>query len=247
VKEIGHCDTADAALDLALAQSVQGKEYAYIADHGGGMRVIDVSDPFHPTEISSITVNGYVDGVAVSKSVSDGRTYAYITGGGLYIIDITDPILPKEISRIFFPSAGFSDVAVHRDYVYVAQVPYLDSDRQEHNGGLRIIDASNPSQPINVGFLEVPGYTWQMVVLGNYAYLAEGDSGLRVIDVTNPRNPIEAGYYTLGTATALAVTEHYIFVANNVFDNNNPSSGVLILRFYPFQVYLPLLGAKDKA
>lgn len=245
VSEIGHCDTPDVALDLALSQSVQGRRYAYIAALGEGMRIIDISDAFHPAEISSIRVAGSALGVAVSKPTPNSRTYAYISAAGLYIIDVTDPLVPKEMSETFL-LGGLSDVAVQGNYAYVAQVPYLDSARQQHNGGLRIIDASNPSEPISIGFLEIPGYPWQLVVAGDYVYLAEGDSGVRVIDVRNPRNPIEVGYYIGGSATDLTVTDDYLFVANTLFGNNNPSKGILILRFSAAQLYLPFVAAKDK-
>ena len=50
---------------------------------------------------------------------------------------------------------------------------------------------------ITVGTLDTPGYARDVEVMGDLAYVADGDSGLRVIDVSNPAFPVELG--ALGT------------------------------------------------
>jgi len=40
-------------------------DYAYVADGGGGLRIVDISDPASPTEAGYYDTPGYADGVAV--------------------------------------------------------------------------------------------------------------------------------------------------------------------------------------
>ena len=76
-------------------------------------------------------------------------------------------------------------------------------------------------------------YYWDgaedVVVTGDFAYVAAGPSGLRIVDVTNPAGPLEVGFYdTPGSATGLAVSGNYAYVADEgarlpVVDITNPS------------------------
>ena len=50
-------------------------DYAYVADEGAGLRVIDVSDPSNPTEAGFFDTGGAAYGVAVSGQ------YAYVAEG----------------------------------------------------------------------------------------------------------------------------------------------------------------------
>ena len=73
---------------------------AYVADRGGGLVILDVSDPAHPTEIVRLVTNGSVESVALSK---DG-TKAYVANGskGLVILDVSDPAHPSQIGDYSF-------------------------------------------------------------------------------------------------------------------------------------------------
>jgi len=111
---------------------------------------------------------------------------------------------------------------VSGSYVYVAG----DST------GLRVIDISNPSNPVEVGYYDTPGYAMGVAVSGSYAYVADWHYGLRVIDITDPSNPVEVGYYnTPGYAYGVAVSGSYAYVADRraglrVIDITDPSNPV---------------------
>jgi hypothetical protein len=80
-----------------------------------GLRVIDVSDPAHPTEVGFYDTPGYARGVAVSGP------YAYVAdgGSGLRVIDVSDPAHPTEVG--FYDTPGYAyGVAVSGPYAYVA-------------------------------------------------------------------------------------------------------------------------------
>ncbi len=59
-------------------------------------------------------------------------------------------------------------------------------------GGLRIIDVSDPTGPIELGHYDTPGVAQGVEVHGNDAFIATG--GLLVLDVTDPPLPVEIAY-----------------------------------------------------
>jgi hypothetical protein len=67
--------------------------YAYVADGGAGLQVIDVSDPANPRRVGGYDTPGYAGGVAVSGH------YAYVADGdaGLQVIDVSDPANPRRV------------------------------------------------------------------------------------------------------------------------------------------------------
>ncbi|MHA1145772.1 MAG: hypothetical protein ACTSRW_13615 [Candidatus Helarchaeota archaeon] len=72
------------------------------------------------------------------------------------------------------------------------------------------------------------------MVIGDLAYIADGDSGLRIINVSNPANPFEYGFYdTPGYVEGLKIAGDYAFIAEglthglriiNISDPLNPTS-----------------------
>jgi hypothetical protein len=75
-----------------------------------------------------------------------------------------------------------------------------------------------------VGGYHTSGYAEGVMVLGNYAYVADGLAGLHIIDVSNPSSPVRVGGYdTSGYAFGVAVSGNYAYVADS-------SGGLVILR-----------------
>jgi hypothetical protein len=100
------------------------------------------------------------------------------------------------------------------------------------DAGLRIIDVSTPSSPVEVGFFDTGGWAWGVAVSGSYAYVADGSDGLRIIDVSTPSSPVEVGFYdTGGESWGVAVSGSYAYVADawnglRIIDVSTPSSPV---------------------
>jgi len=97
---------------------------------------------------------------------------------------------------------------------------------------LEIIDISNPSNPTFKGSYAISeGQDVQIV--GNYAYVADGDSGLQIIDISNPTNPTFKGNYNSGSAFSSAlgvqVVGNYAYLADSgsglqIIDISNPTN-----------------------
>ncbi len=98
------------------------------------------------------------------------------------------------------------DVAIAGDYAYVADL----------DGGLLVIDISDPTSPTLAAAYNTPGNSRAVAVSGNYAYLADDAvGGLQIIDISNPAAPsLAASYDTPGSAYGVAVAGDYAYVAD---------------------------------
>jgi hypothetical protein len=88
---------------------------------------------------------------------------------------------------------------------------------------------------VELGVIDTPGYAWDVHVVGNLAYIADGEYELRIIDVSNSSAPVAVGAVgTPGEAFAVAVVGDLAFVAGrygyprydgwlSVIDVSNPA------------------------
>jgi|GEM_PF-6629043 len=153
-------------------------EYAYIADSGNGLVVVDVSNSSLPVLAGRCDVNGSADNIAVEGD------YAYVTdeNKGLRIIDVSHPSLPVLVGN--YDTGGTArGLVVSQNHAYVA----------DGSNGLVVIDVSDPTSPILAGNFSQPGFrAFDVAVENNYAYVAS-DSGLFTFDVNNPESPALTG------------------------------------------------------
>lgn len=97
------------------------------------------------------------------------------------------------------------DVDVVGGYAYVA----------DGEGGLVILDVSDPMSPLRAGALDTDGFAAGVAVSNGFAFVADDTNGLVVIDVSNPAAPVETGWLdTPGTAVKVAVQGDYVYVAD---------------------------------
>ncbi len=123
-------------------------------------------------------------------------------------------------------SGSANDVAVNGNYAYVA----------DGLSGLRIIDISTPSLPVEVGFWDTDGYTLRVTTDGNYAYISDSGEGLRIIDISTPSAPSEVGFYKntsqqYSGANGAFVRGNYVYLIYDVqgmfiIDVSTPSTPV---------------------
>ncbi len=167
---VGSFATFESAVRVAVAGHL-----AYVADGGGGMEIVDVSDPTNCQSVGTYSGSG-----DSSRSVVISGNYACMVGGRedsaslLEVIDVSDPGNPWRVSRWTIPGTHGAgrDVAVSGNMVYVTG---------DWNGGLHVLDISNPSQPVLVGSHDTAGYPVGMAVADNRIYMAGLDAGLLVL------------------------------------------------------------------
>ncbi len=170
----GVSDTPGLAGGVAL-----GGGCACVADHSGGLRVIDVSIPAVPVEVGSVDTPDFIGGVAGSG----GHVYVTDRSHGLRTIDVSSPAYPIEVGSVDTPGVA-EGIAVVGSLAYVA----------DGSAGLRVIDISTPENPLEVGSADTPGYAEGVAVDGGHAYVTDGGAGLRVFDISAPASPTEVGF-----------------------------------------------------
>jgi hypothetical protein len=117
--------------------------------------------------------------------------------------------------------AGASDLAVQGQYAYVA----------DWEGGLRVVDVTDPAAPVETGFWFSECLPWAVAVQDHYVYVADFVCGLVVLDISNPSLPTVAGQImTAGGATEdVAISGSYAYALSyegelNVIDVSDPAN-----------------------
>jgi hypothetical protein len=184
---IGFKDTPGTARDVAVVN-----HHAFLADGSNGLLVIDVSAPTSP-----VTVGFHpIPGEARRLDVATDLVYL-AASSGLHIIDITDVANPIALGSY---QTNANDVEVVGQYAYLAETVTNDCD--EMGGVLRVLDISDPTEPVSLGSSVEPGchpYNWHFLGItigGSYAYVGTRnriDGGVYVFDVSAPTNLNQVG------------------------------------------------------
>lgn len=178
--------------------------YAYLACNHYGLVILDISDLENPSLTGVFERSYYFQKVFVTED------YAYVgSGGDLIILDISDPSDPQ-YRGTFDESGGIKDIYVEDELAYLVYC----------NGGLRIVELSDPSNPGMIREM-FDGCFNDMFIIGNYAYLS-GD-GIHILDISDLLNPVYVGIYDYGDQTNnIAVAGDFVYMTTNdhllVFD-----------------------------
>ncbi len=99
------------------------------------------------------------------------------------------------------------------------------------DGGIfRILNTTDPSNPICIDSVETPGVVQKIVIVDTLAFVADGIGGLRIINISNPSSASEiGGYDTPGYTYSVAVSGNFAYIADGnsgfkAFDVSIPSS-----------------------
>jgi len=143
----------------------------------------------------------------------------------LVIHDASDPADPRVVGRVYFPRGNVQDIAVSGNHAYVAAV----------QAGLRIVDISTPSEPVDVG--RIGNSANGVEVADEIAYVVSHD-GLSVIDVGSPSEPARVGGLPISGPGVIAVAGDYAYIATDehggqeaglqVVDISTPTSPVAV-------------------
>lgn len=143
------------------------------------------------TSTSALKLVGQVGGRTEDVAVQED--YAYVAVGlRLVVLDVSEAATPTELGS----TAPFPDFVVG---VTVSGTHSTGSEQAiayaaAGMAGLRVVDVSTPTAPVEIGFYDTPGYAEKVTVAGGYAYVADSHYGLRIVDVSDPTDPTEVGY-----------------------------------------------------
>jgi hypothetical protein len=178
--------------------------------------------PFPPDEVGGLELVGYL-GSGPIRALTVQRDLAYVgLGKMLEIVRLTDPgrfdragyvVLPGDIADVVVVGASLTE----RVYAYAAV----------GQGGLCVVDVTDPAQPLVVGTHYVSTRVSNVAVSGAYLYVSAG--ALRVMDLADPASPTEVGAYQpadpMGNAgKVVAVSDGSVYV---IYDDGSSKAGSL--------------------
>jgi hypothetical protein len=198
--------------------------YAYVAVNYG-LLVVDVTDPANPAVVSStpFDLSWGGDIVAIGSTV-------YIAGqSGLQVVDVSDPAAPSVTGTFDWSfSTTVDGLDVWGDLAYVTDL----------NVGVRLIDVSDPTDPLQVALLEPPPYGPGVAAMEGILFWAAGDAGLRAYDVSIPSTPVEIGSFSTPAAVSVVAVDgaRGVAVARDslrVLDMTDPANPIEIGVYHP--------------
>jgi len=180
-------------------------DFAYLGTQCGSqwcgdrLFVWDISNPAAPIRVDSMIA----DAVRVNdvKIRADGAigvlTHEGSVHNGITLFDLGDPAHPAAITRyVDGLGSGVHNVWIEDDYVYAVHHRPGTPD----GGELRIIDISDPENPITVAtFFGGSSHPHDVYVRDGLAFVSHWDAGLIILDVGSglaggsPANPVEVG------------------------------------------------------
>jgi|GEM_PF-1280949 len=227
------------AIDMTGAYSVyvdtdDPTPVVYVADTIKGFQRVSLVEPMNETswEITGVE-NSDTPADADALFIDESTNYAYAvdddaTNSGyneglrVFYTIISEEYITFLLKGKLPTDGEAKDVYVHEGYVYVA----------DGTKGLKIIDPGLPEdgddadeegdsqfvvQPVLIGSCMVAGDAMDVVVAGNFAYVAAGTGGLSIINVsdkTAPKEKAVLGGANILDARAVWVNGNYVYVAD---------------------------------
>jgi len=212
-------NTPGSALGLGL-----GRTIVAVADRTTGeLQLVNVAVPVPPQSSPVLDTYFVRDAVRVGNLV-----YAARDAAGIAIYDVSDPA-----NTTFVGSAVTTDatkIRVDDDVAYVA----------DWTGDLRTFDVSDPTTPVALDSLSIPGNTIGIDLYGSLAVVTQGydfvqpDILLAVVDITDPTALVLLGTVALpGTGRSVVAHGSVAYVADGsagvtVVDISDPTAPVII-------------------
>lgn len=149
--------------------------YVYTAASDAGLKVVDATDPAHPTVVGTCDTPGTAQAIIVQG------TLAYIADGasGLRIIDVSSPTHPVSVGTLDTYNA--EGIAISGAYAYIA----------DGWGAFKVIRIDDPTSPTFVASLGGIPYAHAVDLVGGYVIVSELYNGdVYTVNVTNPATPV---------------------------------------------------------
>ena len=147
---------------------------AYVAAGSSGLHVLDISNPASPTLLGTFNTGNFARNVKVV-----GSTAFVANSSNLMLVNIANPAAMIQTSSLNIGGTVWGvDVDPNRNLAVVA-AGFL---------GIATVDISNLSAPIVRGTVST-GDARNVVVSGNYAFVADHSSSMRSVSIMNASSP----------------------------------------------------------
>ena len=212
-------------------------DYLYVTNEGGGgLDIIDLTDPWHPVLAAQYT------GIETAHNLYIADGYAYIVGsekgaGGIRILDLADPIEPVEVGS--WEKTNIHDIYVKNDTAYACGIG---------EGDLHMLDVSDKSDIKTLKVLDYDNYGTHAVWTtedSKYIITADEKGGghVKIWDAHDYDNINLVSEYEVGSEKSVhnvfvkgdkLFISYYVF-GTRVVDISDPSNPVEVAYFdlYP--------------
>ncbi|MDP8207494.1 MAG: T9SS type A sorting domain-containing protein [Candidatus Electryonea clarkiae] len=208
-------------IDSNIAYGIEIHDQYLYTHYSTCFRVFDISNPESPTETDTLQMHASILDITIANSL------AFLVHSNIdYIslIDVSDPESTELMGSYDCPNE-LNGADVTDEFLFVAA----------GHAGLRIVDYSDPSSPLEIGHLDTLGYTKDVAIIDDYAFILSSTPiiTLHIVDISDPESPIEIGNLGLGNPYGLhmkiSAEGDHVFVIEeetglHVINVSNPSS-----------------------
>jgi choice-of-anchor B domain-containing protein len=200
--------------DYATGEILPGRTpYAFISGsnlNGGSFRILDLSDPVNPVEVTAPPPGARDSHDTASLLVSDARAGACGAGhnpcevlidygsNAIDLWDVTNKAAPVFLSSTTYPNLGF----VHSGWpsengLFLTVHDELDEQNFALNTTLRAFSLANLAAPALADTFTGPtrAVDHNGFAHGGLYYISNYERGLTVLDFTDPTNPREVAFF----------------------------------------------------
>lgn len=229
--------------------------YAVTGECGGGLHMVNISDPLNPvgegcyTHTGSSPLDSFTHDsqcVAYHGPDSDyqGREVCFTSGiMGLLISDMTDHASPATVGVGQVPNAALP----HQGWLTEDHQYFLLGDEGDEMQGLvdntrtLIWDVTDLDDPVLLTeyFGPTKAADHNLYVKDNLVYQANYDSGLRIVDITDISQPREVGFFDTvphgvdEPSFRLGAWSVYPYFKSGVIVVSSGGEGLFVLRYNP--------------
>jgi hypothetical protein len=171
--------------------------HAYLMTEQGDLRIVDVSDATHPTQVSMLDLINSRGGIAGRFTLAGDYVYLVAPYAGVRIINVADVAAPVEVGLAAYAVPNFSwNMVVYNHYLY-ADEHIFDVRSQDQlnfvstfNGRIRVIE---------------DGY--------GYGQGLSANAGVGIWSLADPTKPTTLGnYYIRGPVGATSINYPYLYL-----------------------------------
>lgn len=213
--------------------------FAYVigTNDGGGMHILDLSDPENPVRTAYYTESNYVHDVYVWND-----TVVACAASTYDLVDVTDKSNPVKISS----SASLPGTYAHSGWMtedkryFVAAEEFNSRDITVWD----LKDRTNWNLVVDKFSLTEDSPVHNIFIKGDYAHISYYKEGYVVLDISEPENPLVVGQYDTypsSSGTFAGAWGCYPYFPSGKIIVSDMSTGLYIFSFTPVENPAPFL------
>jgi len=200
--------------------------YVVGGDFGGGMSILELSNPVNPVRTAYYTASGYIHDIYIWND-----TVVASCGGSqnYQLVDVTDKYNPFKISE----SAVLPGIYAHSGWM-TEDKRYFYATEEANVRDLTVWDLQDrTSWELVIPSWEMPGGATihNLYIIGDYAHISYYSDGYVVLDVSSPEAPFVVGHYDTEDAWGV-----YPFLPSGITLISDIQTGLYVLQFNPANV-----------